>query len=95
MNMTLDVPQIVVPLCRRTIEVTKNSIAWHRKPRLNVRERDAIEGPRVYRWVPRGKTHKIDAVHIGKTERFEVRLRSYCIAKAKVTTRSIWSHAPK
>lgn len=85
MNMPPEVPKIAVPIHWKTVDVTP-SVMWHRKARLNVRERDAIAGPRVYRWVLRDKTRKISAVYIGETERFEVRLRSYCIGNVKKPT---------
>ena len=86
--MTPEIPNIAIPVHWKTVEVTHSCTPWHRKPSLNVRERDAIAGPRVYRWVLRDKIHKIEAVYIGETERFEVRLRSYCIGNAKVPTKT-------
>lgn len=86
--MTSHLPNISIPLRWRTVGTVQSGIAWHRKERLNARERDAIFGPRVYRWVLRGKTHEIDAVYIGETERFEIRLRSYCIVNVKPPTKT-------
>lgn len=88
MSTDIAASHIEIPLSWRAVLVKQEHFAWHRKPRLNVRERDAIAGPQVYRWVLRDKTHKIEAVYIGETERFEVRLRSYCIADAKVQTKA-------
>ena len=79
---------IEIPLLWKAVLVKQQHFAGHQKPRLNVRERDAIEGPQVYKWVLRDKTHKIEAVYIGETERFETRLGSYRITNAKATAKT-------
>ncbi len=79
---------IEIPLLWKAVLVKQQHFTGHRKPRLNVRERDAIEGPQVYKWVLRDKTHKIEAVYIGETERFETRLGAYRIANAKAPTKT-------
>ena len=88
MSTDIAASHIEIPLSWKAVLVKQEHFAWHGKLRLNVRERDAIAGPQVYRWVLRDNTHKIEAVYIGETERFEVRLRSYCIADAKVRTKT-------
>ena len=79
---------IEIPLLWKAVVVKQQHFAGHQKPRLNVRERDAIAGPQVYKWVLRDKTHKIEAVYIGETERFETRLGSYRITNAKATAKT-------
>jgi len=79
---------IEIPLSWKIVLVKGQLFAWHRKPRLNVQQRDVIAGPQVYRWVLKDKTHKITAVYIGETERFEVRLKSYCITNATAPTKT-------
>jgi hypothetical protein len=79
---------IEIPLLWKAVLVKQQHFAGHQKPRLNVRERDAIAGPQVYKWVLRDKTHKIEAVYIGETERFETRLGSYRITNAKATAKT-------
>lgn len=86
MSIANAVPNIEIPLSWKTVLAKEQHFPWHKKPRLNVRERDIISGPRVYRWVLTDKTHKTEAVYIGETEKFEVRLRSYCIANSKAPT---------
>lgn len=91
MSTAIAALHIEIPLIWKAVLVKQQHFAWHRKSRLNVRERDTIAGPHVYKWVLRDKTHKIEAVYIGETERFETRLGSYRIAntKAPVKTKRI------
>lgn len=88
MSTAIAALHIEIPLLWKAVFVKQQHFAWHRKSRLNVRERDTIAGPQVYKWVLRDKTHKIEAVYIGETERFEARLRSYRIANAKAPTKT-------
>ena len=86
MSTDIAASHIEISLRWKAVLDKQEHFAWHRKPRLNIRERDAIAGPQVYKWVLRDKTQKIDAVYIGETERFETRLGAYRIANAKAPT---------
>jgi hypothetical protein len=88
MSTDIDASHIEIPLPWKAVLVKQEHFAWHRKPHLNVRERDAIAGPQVYKWVLRDKTRNIEAVYIGETERFETRLGSYRIANAKAPAKT-------
>jgi hypothetical protein len=79
---------IKVPLLWKAVLVKQQHIAWHRKPRLNVQERDVIAGPQVYKWVLEDKNQKVEAVYIGETERFETRLGSYRIGNANAPAKT-------
>jgi hypothetical protein len=50
---------------------------WHRKPQKYARNRELINGPRIYRWVLRSKVGDIESVYIGQSEKFEKRLTRY------------------
>jgi len=72
-----DVLNIEIPLHWMPVPVGGNRIALHKNPPKNPRVRDAISGPKVYRWVLRNTTGEIASVYIGQSEKFQGRISKY------------------
>lgn len=72
-----DVLNIEVPLRWTPVPVKGGHFDWHKNPPKNVRARDAISGPRIYRWALLKATGEIASVYIGQSERFQERVSAY------------------
>lgn len=72
-----DVLNIEIPLHWKPVPVDGGHFSWHRNPPKNVRARDTISGPKVYRWVLRKVTGEIASVYIGQSEKFQRRVSAY------------------
>jgi len=68
---------IDVPLRWKSVLVKGMHFDWHKHPPRNVRERDLISGPRIYRWLLRTTSGEIEFVYIGQSERFQERVSAY------------------
>jgi hypothetical protein len=66
-----------IPLNWRPVLIAGTAFPWHRDSPKPWRDRELIEGPRVYRWTFKNKTCDIEAVYIGQSEKFQNRLASY------------------
>ena len=72
-----EVANINIPLNWKAVLVNGTYFEWHKHPPRNIRERDLISGPRVYRWLMRRTSGEIELVYVGQTERFEKRVSEY------------------
>jgi hypothetical protein len=53
------------------------SFPWHRDSPKPRKDREIINGPRVYRWAYKSKVGEIEAVYIGQSEAFHSRIAGY------------------
>jgi hypothetical protein len=68
---------IEIPLHWVTVPARGCQFAWHNSLPKSVSAREAISGPRVYRWTLRAIDGKIAFVYIGQSERFQERVSAY------------------
>lgn len=72
-----EVHNIVIPLHWIPVPAEGGQFDWHKNPPKSVRARDAISGPRVYRWALQTITGETTSVYIGQSERFQKRVSAY------------------
>jgi hypothetical protein len=66
-----------IPLSWHCVLVEEQIYPWHRKLQRHAKHRDLIEGPKIYRWVFKNQNGEIQAVYIGQSEKFQIRLSGY------------------
>ncbi|HEX4030595.1 MAG TPA: hypothetical protein VHX20_09540 [Terracidiphilus sp.] len=71
-----------------------NRFPWHREPARAARDREQLEGPRVYRWILRSKDNIAEPrYYIGETSAFHRRLAKY--RSGKLNRKGIENYVPQ
>lgn len=72
-----DVISIEIPLYWMPVLVKGHHFPWHKNLPKTTQARDMISGPKVYRWVLRTKTGRVESIYIGQSEKFQERISAY------------------
>jgi hypothetical protein len=85
MDTNENTPSFVVQLHWKAIKLCDGRrFDWHKKRARAARDREQLEGPRVYRWVLRGTDGLPEQFYIGQAGNFEQRLPKYRSRKLAV-----------
>jgi hypothetical protein len=77
MNAVNSVESFTIPLKWKPVLIGDAAFSWHRVSPKPWRDRELIEGPRVYRWAFKKRTGEVEAVYIGQSEAFHNRIAGY------------------
>jgi hypothetical protein len=66
-----------IPLNWRPVLIAGTAFPWHRDSPKPYKDRELIEGPRIYRWAFKNQSGGIESVYIGQSGNFQNRLASY------------------
>lgn len=77
MSASVPVESFKIPLDWHPVLTDGIAFPWYRGSPKPWKDRELIEGPRVYRWAFKNKAGDIEAVYIGQSGKFQRRLASY------------------
>jgi len=61
----------------KSILVNEKVYPWHKESPKQPKDKELINGPRVYRWVFKNQAGEVESIYIGQSEKFQNRLSGY------------------